>query len=166
MPNVLFVVVGSDQIYYGGELKHTGTKTFKEWVLKQEEYNLSKFLFTGMMQPPQLARLMSISDLHLYWTVPFVVSWSIIDALACGCTVLASNTEPVQELIEDGKTGLLADFYDVDRFAELSLQVLHDPNAHCPLGHAGAAIVRDKYALDRTMPATIDFFNSVASTAR
>jgi glycosyltransferase involved in cell wall biosynthesis len=161
MPNVLFVVVGSDQIYYGGDLKHTGTKSFREWALKQEEYNLSKFLFTGMMQPLQLARLLSISDLHLYWTVPFVLSWSLIDALACGCTVLASNTEPVQEFIEHEKNGLLANFYDVDRFAELSLQVLRDPTAYRLLGQAGAASVRERYALDCTLPATVDFFQSV-----
>ncbi len=162
MPNVLFVVVGSDQIYYGGDLKHTGTKTFREWVLKQDEYNLSKFNFTGMMPPLHLARLLSLSNLHLYWTVPFVLSWSLIDALACGCTVVASKTEPVQEFVEHEKTGLLADFYDVDRFADLSLQVLRDPAAYGRLGQAGAAMVREKYSLGRTLPATVEFFQSVS----
>jgi len=163
MSDVLFVVVGSDQIYYGDDLKHTGTKTFREWVLKQDEYNLSKFVFAGMLQPAQLAQLLSLSDLHLYWTVPFVLSWSMVDALACGRTVLASKTAPAEEFIEHEKTGLLADFYDIDRFVEQSLQVLRDPQAYRGLGVAGEAMVKERYALEKTLPRLGELFQSVGS---
>ena len=109
------MVVGADQVFYGGDLNHIPEKSFREHVLKQDEYNLSKFLFTGTLPPGQLARLLSLSDLHIYFTVPFVLSWSLLDALACGCTVVASNTEPVREVIAHDQNGLLADFYDLDR---------------------------------------------------
>jgi len=161
MPNVLFVVVGADQVFYGGDLNHIREKTFREHVLKQDDYNLSKFLFTGTLQPAQLARLFSLSDLHIYLTVPFVLSWSLFDALACGCTVVASNTEPVREVIAHDQNGLLADFYDVDRLAELSLQVLHDPEGHRHLGERGAALVREKYALSETLPQMVKFYQAV-----
>ena len=131
-------------------------------MLKQEEYNLSKSAFTGMLQPLPLARLISISDLHLYWTVPFVLSWSLVDALACDCTVLASKTDPAEEFVKHGETGLLADFYDVDRFADLSLLVLREPTVYRKLGRSGAAIVNNKYSLQNTLPSLTDFFQSIA----
>ena len=164
MANTLFVVVGADQVFYGGDLNHIPEKSFREHVLKQDEYNLSKFLFTGTLPPGQLARLLSLSDLHVYLTVPFVLSWSLLDALACGCTVVASNTEPVREVITHDQNGLLADFYDVDRLTELSLQVLQDREGHRRLGEAGATLVREKYALERTLPQIVEFYQGVNNT--
>jgi glycosyltransferase involved in cell wall biosynthesis len=161
-PNTLFVVVGADQVFYGGDLNYVKAKSFREYVLKQDDYNLSKFLFTGAVPPAQLARLLSLSDLHVYLTVPFVLSWSLLDALACGCSVVASNTEPVREVIVHDQNGLLADFYDLDRLTELSLQVLRDRGSHRRLGEAGAILIREKYALERTLPQTIDFYQGVA----
>lgn len=161
MPGVLFVVVGANQVFYGGDLNRVREKSFREYVLKQDEYNLSKFLFTGTLPPGQLARLLSLSDLHVYLTVPFVLSWSLLDALACGCTVVASNTEPVREVIAHEQNGLLADFYDLDRLTDLSLQVLYDPQGHRCLGEAGAALIRERYALERTLPQTMEFYQGV-----
>jgi glycosyltransferase involved in cell wall biosynthesis len=66
-------------------------------------------------------------DLHICLTVPFVLSWSLINALACGVTVLASNTPPVREVIETEKIGLLADFFDIDGLAKQALRVLDAP---------------------------------------
>lgn len=163
MPDVLFVVVGADQVFYGGDLAYIREKSFREHVLKQDDYNLSKFLFTGTLRPEQLARLLSLSDLHVYLTVPFVLSWSLVDALACSCTVVASGTEPVREVVQHEKNGLLADFYDLDRLTELSLQVLRDREGHRHLGEAGAALVREKYALERTLPQTIEFYQAMTN---
>ena len=99
-PDVIFAVVGSDRVCYGGDEKHIEKKTFREHVLAQSEFAPDKFIFTGMLPVTKLVDLWSISDLHLYFTVPFVLSWSMMDALACGCTVLASDTAPVREMIE------------------------------------------------------------------
>ena len=92
----------------------------------QDGYDLSKFVFTGR-PPHDLARHLSLGDLHIYLTVPFVLSWSLFDALACGSTVAASDTPPVRELISHDRTGLLAGFFDVAGLAELALRVLRDP---------------------------------------
>ncbi|MBM3980277.1 MAG: glycosyltransferase [Planctomycetes bacterium] len=146
--DVLFAVVGADRVCYGGDARFTGGKTFKEWVLAQDDYDLSRFVFTGSIPEPDLARLLAASDLHIYLTVPFVLSWSLFDALACGAVVLASDTAPVREVIEHGRTGLLAPFFDPDAFADLADRVLSDPGAYKPLGAAGAARVRARYGLD------------------
>lgn len=162
MPDVLFVVAGVDRVAYGGDLKFIKEKSFREHVLKQDDYDLSKFLFTGLMPPHQLARVLSISDLHLYLTVPFVLSWSLFNALACGATVVASDTEPVRELIRHGENGLLADFYDIEGLAELGLSVLRDPAAHRPLGQAGEDLIASRYALNVTLPRMLDLYQRVA----
>ena len=125
--DVIFLIAGEDRICYGGDAKVTGGKSFKQWVLAQDNYDLSRFVFLGLVPPPVLAQLFNITDLHIYLTVPFVLSWSLFDALACGTTVLASDTAPVREIIEDGKNGLLVDFFDVNKIAEKANQVLMRP---------------------------------------
>ena len=159
MPNVVFAVVGTDRVAYGGDLKYVKAKSFKAHVLAQDDYDLSKFVFTGQLPPPVLAKLLSASDLHIYLTVPFVLSWSLFNALACGATVLASDTEPVREIITHGETGLLANFFKVDALAASALRVLDDPDAYRALGEAGIELIGEKYSLAKTLPQLLDFFD-------
>jgi glycosyltransferase involved in cell wall biosynthesis len=160
-PDVLFVCVGGDRVWYGDDLDHIKHPTFREHVLARDDYDLTKFLFTGIVPHAELARLLALSDLHIYLTAPFVLSWSLMDALACGCTVLASDTPPVREVIEDGRTGLLAGFFDDAALAERALAVLREPSAFRHLGEAAAALVRDRYALARTLPELTRFLEEV-----
>jgi glycosyltransferase involved in cell wall biosynthesis len=139
-------------VCYGGDAKVTGDKTFKEWVLEQDDYDLSRFVFTGLMPTPALAQLLAMSDLHIYLTVPFVLSWSMMNALACGTTVLASDTAPVREMIEHEKNGLLVDFFDTDGFVALAHRVLDAPGEFKPLGAAGVELIRRSYSLDVCIP--------------
>lgn len=161
--DVLFVCVGSDRICYGGDLEHLKGQTYREHILAQDDYDPNRFLFTGMASPAELADILNLSDLHIYLTAPFVLSWSMMNALACGCTVLGSDTPPVREMIEDGKNGLLADFFDVDRFTELALRVLDDPQAYRPLGQAGEEMIRRDYSLEKTLPRMLDLYNRTIS---
>jgi glycosyltransferase involved in cell wall biosynthesis len=161
-PNVVFLIVGSDRVAYGGDLKFIRDKSFKEFVLKQDEYDLERLLFLGQVKPAELARLLSLSDLHIYLTVPFVLSWSLLNALACGCTVLASDTPPVREFIRHGETGLLCNFFDVDGFAETALRVLAGPDAFRHLGQAGERLIREQYSLQRLIPRMTAFYEEVA----
>ena len=123
-PDVRFVVAGQDRICYGGDEAATGERSFKSWVLAQDQYDLSRFHFVGLLPPVELAKLFSITDLHVYLTVPFVLSWSLLNALACGATVLASDTAPVREIIRHGENGLLAGFFDVDDMVRQAERVL------------------------------------------
>jgi len=152
-PDVVFVVVGSDRVCYGGDEKHILThKTFFEYVMAQSAYDMNKFIFTGLLPVSKLVEALSLSDLHLYFTVPFVLSWSLMDALACGCTVLASDTEPVREMVEDGPNGRLCGFFDVEAFAALAVEMLRDPGAFRHLGQEAAAGIRRDYAIEVTLP--------------
>lgn len=161
MPRVLFVVVGSDRTCYGNDRRHIQAQTFREHVLQKEQPDLSRFRFVPGLPPEELAGLLSVSDLHVYLTVPFVLSWSLLNALACECTVLASSTEPVLEVIQHEENGLLGEFFDVDGLADQALRVLHDPAAHRALGQAGRRLVEERYSLDRAYPRFLDLFERV-----
>ncbi len=150
--DVLFVVVGNDRICYSADAEFTGGKTFKEWVLAQDQYDLSRFLFTGLLPPNELAKLFSITDLHVYLTAPFVLSWSLMNALACGATVLASDTAPVREMIVDGENGLLVDFFNPEKIAHQAGEILDRPQEYKHLGLAGVRLIGANYSLDQALP--------------
>jgi glycosyltransferase involved in cell wall biosynthesis len=156
--DVVFVVVGIDRPYYGEDLRYTQNRTFGEYVLAQDKYDLSRFIFTGQIKEEQLVEILCLSDLHIYLTVPFVLSWSMMDALACGCTVLGSDTAPVREIIHHEQNGLLAGFDDVDGLTRLALQVLDDPEQFRPLGQASVRLIDEKYSLPRTASQLLDLF--------
>ena len=157
-PDVIFAVAGGEEIYYGWDKLHTGQPSFKQWVLSQGEFDLSRFLFLGRVLPEQLADLMALSDLHIYLTVPFVLSWSMLDAMASGCVVLASEVPPVREFIEPGVTGLTEPFFDVDRLSKTALEVLDDPASFAPLRIAARRLIEEHYSLDVCVPKLAAYF--------
>jgi glycosyltransferase involved in cell wall biosynthesis len=162
--DVVFIVVGEDRVFYGGDAEVTGNKSFKEWVLSRDTYDLSRFHFAGRVPSTLLAELFSITDLHVYLTVPFVLSWSLVDALACGATVLASDTGPVREMITDGLTGLLTDFFDAEAMANRAEAVLDHPSDYAHLGRNGVEMVRDLYSLDVCLPRMLHLYQDAATT--
>jgi glycosyltransferase involved in cell wall biosynthesis len=162
---VVFAVVGEDRVCYGGDEQFTGGKTFKQWVLSRDEYDLSRIRFLGRLPPAELARLLGMSDLHLYLTVPFVLSWSLLDAMSCGAPVLASDTPPVREVVRDGDTGLLAPFHDIERWCERANAVLDEPAAFRPLGAAARQLVREFYSIEACLPRMRKLYYDVASSA-
>jgi glycosyltransferase involved in cell wall biosynthesis len=163
--DVIFLIAGQDRICYGGDDKVTGKKSFKEWVLDQDKYDPARFIFLGLLPPQQLAQLFAIADLHVYLTVPFVLSWSLLNALACGATVLASNTAPVREVIEDGKNGLLADFFDVEGMAETANRVLDRPEDYRHLGRTGLEMIKDQYSMEVCLPRMVQMYETLARGA-
>ena len=162
-PNVVFLVVAADRVAYGGDLKHTGGMSFKEWVLGRDHYDPDRVRFLGNVKPSVLSRILSLSDLHIYLTVPFVLSWSVLNAMSCGCVVLGSDTAPVREVIADGENGVLRDFFDVDGLAEAAVDVLKDPGEYRHLGEAGRRTVETRYSLDVVLPRMIDLYTAVAA---
>jgi glycosyltransferase involved in cell wall biosynthesis len=159
LSDCIFIVVGSDRIAYGGDSSYIGeAKSFKQWVLARKQFDLSRFAFVGNIPPTSLANLLAATDLHIYLTVPFVLSWSMMDAMSCGAVVLGSATPPVQEMIRDSENGLLADFFDVDTFTTKALAVLKDPDAHRQLGRAAEKMIAEKYSLESVVPEMIEFY--------
>jgi glycosyltransferase involved in cell wall biosynthesis len=165
-PDVRFVLAGDEQTYYGWDRQHTGGIPFKEWVLSKGDFDLSRFHFLGHVEPEVLADLLRRSDLHVYLGVPFVLSWSVFNALASGCIVLAGDVEPVREVIDHRHTGLVEPLFDIDRLEHTALAVLKEPGAYRHLGHAARSMMETKYSLEAAIPELRDFFERVAAAGR
>ena len=164
-PDVVFIVVGTDRIEYGFDKAYLdGQRSFRQWVMSREtDIDLSRFLFVGRLKPTTLGRLLAATDLHIYLTVPFILSWSLMDAMSCGAVVLGSATAPVMEMIRDGQNGLLADFFDVEGLAAKAVQVLRDPAAYRPLGRAAEEKVKLMYSLEAVIPQMLKMYELVAN---
>jgi glycosyltransferase involved in cell wall biosynthesis len=161
--DVLFVVAGDEQSYYGWDSFHAGGKTFKDWAFENTGADRSKFLFLGHVPPETLAEVLRRSDLHMFLSVPFVVSWSLFNALSTGCVVLGADIPAVREVIEPGVNGLVAPLFDSEMMAEAALRVLADPAGHAPLGLAARQTIEERYSVDATIGPLKDFFERVAS---
>jgi glycosyltransferase involved in cell wall biosynthesis len=164
--DVVVFVVGDDRICYGGDAEFTGSASFKQWVLARDQYDLSRIIFTGLLPPPQLVQLFARSDLHIYLTVPFVLSWSLMNALSCGVTVLCSNTPPVREMVQHEKNGLLVDFFDVEGFVEQACKVLDSPADYKHLGQTGVEMIRNHYSLDVSLPRMLHLYEDAVNHRR
>lgn len=164
-PDVVFLIAGQERTNYGHEGHHIGQRTFKEYVLAQDQYDLARFHFLDRIPGDELARLFNLSDLHIYLTVPYILSWSLMQAMASGCTILGSATAPVQEVIESGKQGLLADFYDVEGLAQHALRVLREPAQHRPLGVGARQRILERYELSKCIGQLVGLFETMVARA-
>lgn len=160
--DVLFVVVGQVESYYSWDRLHVGTNSFKDWALSQGDYDLGRFVFLPHLEPAELADVLCLSDLHVYLTVPFVLSWSLFNAMACGCLVLASDTLPVREVVEAGVNGLAAPLFDTEAQLAVALRVLDDPAAFRPLGVAARELMERRYSIEAAIPELKEYFERVA----
>jgi glycosyltransferase involved in cell wall biosynthesis len=106
-PKLHALIGGEDRVAYGAQLPQG--ESWKQRLLAElgPGMDLSRLHFTGLMSRPDMVAVMRASDVHVYLTVPFVLSWSLLDAMACGCLLVANDTAPVREFVEDGVTGLL-----------------------------------------------------------
>jgi glycosyltransferase involved in cell wall biosynthesis len=162
-PDVIFVVAGTDRVCYGSESQRAGEASFRERVLKQGDFDLSRFRFVGKVPQAALARLLSISDLHVYLTAPFFTSWSVLEAMSSGCVVLASDQSCVRQYLTHGVNGLLCGFLDAEELARQAVAVLTDPGAHRPLADAARRTIEQTYSIDATLPKIKKMFERVAA---
>ena len=165
-PRVVFLVVGGEQIYYGPDIKYIREKSFFRHAWNQGNYDIRRFRFLGQVSRRSLARILSSSDLHIYLTIPFVMSWSLLNAMACECTILGSDTPPVKEVIRNNQNGLLRNFFDVEGLALLALKVLEEPGAYRHLGRAARKTILEKYSLPVILPRLTSFYEGVAGRTR
>lgn len=148
-PDAVFAVAGGNGISYGRAPEGGGT--WRETMMAETGIDPSRIFFLGTLPHEALLRLFQVSAAHVYLTYPFVLSWSVLEAMACGALVIGSATAPVQEVIEDGRNGLLTPFFDETALAGRILDAL----AHrAALSHARAAARRtivERYALPRAL---------------
>lgn len=146
-PKAQVVIVGDTGVSYGNAPKEGGT--WKDLVLAevQDRLDLSRVHFTGKLPYDRLVDLIHVSRVHAYLTYPFVLSWSMVETMAAGTLVVGSNTAPVAEVIEDGVTGRLVDFFDVKGWSAALTDALARPEAYLAMREAARRSIRARYDL-------------------
>ena len=129
-PQAHVVLVGGDGVSYGSS--PAGGGSWREVMLQEldGQVDREKIHFVGQVPHPVLHDLFRVCACHVYLTVPFVLSWSLLEAMACETVVVGSATPPVQEVIQHGQNGLLVNYFDTEALAETVAAVLADPAAH------------------------------------
>ncbi len=148
-PDALFVFVGSDGVSYGTPPPDGGS--WKEHLLKSLDLPRDRVLFPGAVPHAVLRQLFQISAAHVYLTYPFVLSWSVLEAMACGALVIASDTACVQEVIRSGRNGILVPFFDTDALAESILGALKSPDSYAGLRAAARRTVEQRFRLEECL---------------
>ena len=120
-PNAQVVICGGDGVSYG---RPPAEGTWRETMMKQFPLDQARIHFVGKLARPAYLDLLRVSALHLYLSVPFVLSWSCIEALACGCLVLGSDVAPVREVLENEVNGFLVDARDSELLARRAADLL------------------------------------------
>jgi glycosyltransferase involved in cell wall biosynthesis len=160
-PNCHVVVVGSDRVCYGKSLPDG--KSYKEHMLEKVPLDLSRVHFVGALPYGQYLKVIQASQAHIYLTRPFVLSWSMIESLSTGCLVIGSDTQPVREVIEHGKNGLLADFFSPKEIADRVDEVMDHPDRMAELRKNARETVLERYALKDLVFRHIQLIEDVAN---
>jgi len=146
-PEAQVVIVGGDEVSYGQAPNAGGT--WKDVILNEvrDRLDLARVHFTGRMPYDRLVDLIHVARVHAYLTYPFVLSWSMVEALAAGALVVGSNTPPVAEVITDGVNGRLVDFFDVAGWSATLTDALARPAAHDAMRKAARELARARHDL-------------------
>jgi glycosyltransferase involved in cell wall biosynthesis len=160
-PKAHVLVVGADGVSYG-QSPPKGT-TYRKKYLEEigNGVDLSRVHFMGQVPYETLLKVYQVSSVHVYLTYPFVLSWSLLEAMAAGCAVLASRTPPVEEVIVDGENGYLVDFFKPGEIAERVDALLSRPQDTVPVRERARKTIVERYDLKSIcLPRQLELVNS------
>ena len=148
-PNARVILVGGDGVSYGATAPEgkTWKGIFRDEVMPR--LDMSRVHFVGRLPHGLLTQLMQVSAVYTYLTYPFVLSWSLMEAMSAGCLIVGSRTAPLEEVIEHGRNGLLTDFFDHERLAATIADTLARRDSLAHLRAAARQTIVDGYDLRR-----------------
>lgn len=134
-PDAEVIVVGGAALRGYGQSSPNG-QDWRSWMLAElgEKLDQNRVHFVGRIPHSDLIDAFSISRAHVYYTYPFVLSWSLVEAMAAECTIIASDTAPVRDAITSGVEGLLLPFFDVPALSEALVRAVQEPEAFEGMG--------------------------------
>ena len=156
--NLHVIIAGEDRVCYGPKLADT---TYKKLMLQKLDLDLDRIHFVGKLPFARYVNLLQISSAHVYLTYPFVVSWSLFDAMSCACPIVASATEPVMEFVENNKSGLLFDFYDINEQVEKIEYALNNREKMASIRANARNVIVENYSLFKMIPQHLEYINSI-----
>lgn len=146
-PRAHVVIVGGDETSYGPP--PTGGESYRQLLLAElgDSLDYSRVHFLGKVPYSTFLNVLQISSVHVYLTYPFVLSWSMLEAMSCGCLIVGSRTSPVQEVIRDGENGFLVDFFSPEEVANKVATALEHPEMWASLRENARRTVVESYDL-------------------
>jgi glycosyltransferase involved in cell wall biosynthesis len=164
-PNARVLIIGGNGSSYGKKSTHPGGLRGEMEEELGTRVDWSRVHFLGKVPYDTYQKVIQISRCHLYLTMPFVLSWSCIEAMSMGATMVATDVAPVREAITHGKTGLLIDFHDPSHLADQVVKVLANPEDYAHLGVAARKHAIKHYDfLTRCLPMHINRINALVKT--
>jgi glycosyltransferase involved in cell wall biosynthesis len=148
-PNARVLIVGREGVSYGAA--PPAGKSWKEVFLAEvaDKLDLNRVTFCGTLQYEQFLTMLQVSRVHVYLTYPFVLSWSVLEAMACECLVVGSDTPPVQEVISHERNGLLVPFSSPTQLAESVIAAAARPKKYQSLRKEARRTVVERFDLKR-----------------
>lgn len=156
--NTHVIIAGDDRVCYGRSIKGT---TFKKKMLEELNLDLNRVHFVGSLIYPEYKKILQISSAHVYLTYPFVLSWSMLEAMSCCCYVIGSKTQPVQEVIKDNFNGKLVNFYDKEELLSAVEYALDNKNEIQKIKENARKTIIEQYDLKTLLPKHINLMNSL-----
>lgn len=144
-PNAQIIIVGGDEVSYGKNLPPG--QTYRQRAMQEvgDKIDMARVHFLGKVPYADYLRVLQISTAHVYLTYPFVLSWSMLEAMAAGCLVIGSRTAPVEEVIRHEQNGLLVDFFAPDQIVDAVNRVCDDKDRLQDLRRAARQTIIDTY---------------------
>lgn len=146
-PDARIVIVGGDDVSYGRKPPAGTTCRSRYCDEVNDAVDWKRVHFVGRLPYGLYLKVLQISSAHVYLTYPFVLSWSMLEAMAAGCVVIGSATPPVEEVISHGENGLLVDFFNRQQLARTVSEVVNNPTAYEEIGRSARKTVLERYDL-------------------
>jgi glycosyltransferase involved in cell wall biosynthesis len=159
-PKARVLIVGGDEVSYGARLP--AGETFRKRMLDElgDSLDLSRVHFLGKIPYPAFIKVLQVSRVHVYLTYPFVLSWSMLEAMSAGCLVIGSRTQPVEEVLHHGGNGLLVNFFSPEEIADRVVEGLEDHHSFASLRRNARQTILDRYDLNTIcLPAYLRLLN-------
>ncbi len=158
-PNCHVAIVAAERVAYGPSLPDG--KSYKQAMLEKLPLDLSRVHFLGNLPYGLYKLVLRASSVHIYLTRPFVLSWSFMEAMASGCLIVASDTSPVREVMQDGVNGLLADFFSPAEIGDRVCEALDHPKTMQEIRHNARQTIVEHYAQSSLLPKQVQVLEAL-----
>ncbi len=158
-PHTYILIVGGDEVSYGKKLPPG--ETYRAQMLKEVKVDPARVLFLGKIPYQQYLKVLQVSSAHVYLTMPFVLSWSMLEAMSAECLVIGSNTAPVKEVINHRSNGLLVNFFSPEAIADAVDSVFSHPDQMQYLRTAARKTIVERYHIKDGIAAYRRLFNEL-----
>jgi len=160
-PQCHFVIVGKNRVAYGKSLPDG--QNYKDVMLEKFPLDMSRVHFTDLLPYDEYLQVLQASSVHVYLTRPFVLSWSMLEALSTGCAIVASDTACVTEVIEDNVNGLLVDFFNPQQTSDRVIEALDNPQKMAKIRTLARETILRGYDLAKLLPQHLQWVKDCAT---